>query len=56
MQMVLKNSEAFPFVYLQLIDVVWNKLFSRCFKLAIFKGQMIQQFMYEFESSKNYFR
>ncbi|ASS90701.1 hypothetical protein FB379_12949 [Aeribacillus composti] len=50
MQMVLKNSEAFPFVYLQLIDVVGNKLFSRCFKLAIFKGQMIQQFMYEFES------
>lgn len=28
----------------------WDKLFSRCFKLAIFKGQMIQQFMYEFES------
>ncbi|KZM52555.1 hypothetical protein A3Q35_18175 [Aeribacillus pallidus] len=47
--MVLKNSEAFPFVYLQLIDVVGNKLFSRYLKLAIFKGHMIQQFMYEFE-------
>lgn len=27
MQMVLKNSEAFPFVYLQLIDVVGTSCF-----------------------------